>query len=98
MWRRQRGDSYVRTYFSDNSSFVSKEWPIVGFDKSLSPFSAKGDLGSLVEDAEGWIGGMLTGGSGYLGQMDVTYATPMVALLQDMHKHGWKRPNPDVAP
>lgn len=40
--------------------------------------------------------GMLTGGSGYLDQTDVTYATPMVVLFKDMHKHGWKRPKPDV--
>ena len=45
----------------------------------------------LVVDAEGRMGGMLTGGSGFSAKTDVTYATPMVALLQDMHKHGWKR-------
>lgn len=45
-------------------------------------------------DAEGRMGGMLTGGSGFSAKTDVTYATPMVALLQDMHKHGWKRPIP----
>ena len=91
-------ESYVRTYFSENSSFESKEWAILGYDKFFSPFSAKGDSGALVVDAEGRMGGMLTGGSGFFAKTDVTYATPIAALLQDMHKHGWKRPNPDVAP
>lgn len=91
-------ESYVRTHFSENSSLESKEWAILGFDKSFSPFSDVGDSGALVVDAEGRMGGMLTGGSGFSAKTDVTYATPMVALLQDMHKHGWKRPNPDVAP
>lgn len=89
-------DSYVRIYFSDNSPFVPKEWPIVAFDKSFAPFSARGDSGSLVVDAEGRMGCMLTGGSGYMDRTDVTYATPIVVLLKDMHKHGWRRPNPNV--
>lgn len=91
-------DSYVRTYFSDNSSLVSKEWLILGFDKLFSTFWARGDSGSLVVEAEGRMGGMSTGDSGFSGETDVAYATPMVALLQEMHKHGWKRPNPDVTP
>ena len=90
-------ESYVRTYFPENRSFESKEWAIIGYDKT-SPFSVEGDSGALVVDAEGRMGGMLTGGSGSLETTDVTYATPIVALLQDMHKHGWKRPNPNVAP
>lgn len=41
---------------------------------------------------------IVTGGSGFSAETDVTYATPIVAaLLQDMYKHGWKRPNFDVA-
>lgn len=83
-------ESYVCTYSSEKSSFKSKEWAILGYDKSFSPFSTIGDFGALVVDAEGRMGGMLTGSSGFSAQTDVTYATPIVALLQDMHKHGWK--------
>lgn len=91
-------ESYVRTYFNKDSSFESKEWAILGYNNSFSPFSDKGDSGALVVDAEGRLGGMLTGGSGFSATTDVTYATPIVSLLQDMQKHGWMRPNPDVAP
>lgn len=91
-------ESEVRTYFSDNSSLISKKWPILSFDKSFAPFSARGDSGSILVDAKGLMGGMLTGDSGLSAKTDVTYATPMVALLQDMHKHRWKRPSPDLAP
>ncbi len=88
-------ESYVRTYSSEIGSFESKEWAILGYDKSSSPFS---DSGALVVDAEGRMGGMLTGGSGFSAKIDVTYATPIVALLQDMHSHGWKRPKPIMDP
>ena len=91
-------ESYVRTYSSANSSFKSKEWAILGYDKSFYSFSCRGDSGALVVDAEGRMGGMVTGGSGFSEKTDVTYATPMVALLQDIHKHGWKWPNLNVAP
>lgn len=49
-------------------------------------------------DVEGRMGGFLTGGSDFFDQTDITYATPIVALLQDMHKYEWKWPNFDVAP
>ncbi|MCJ1347327.1 hypothetical protein MMC31_005550, partial [Peltigera leucophlebia] len=88
-------ESYVRNY--GKSSFESKDWAILGYNKS-SPFSARGDSGALVVDAEGRMGGMLTGGSGFFNTTDVSYATPIVALFYDMQKHGWKSPNPDVAP
>jgi len=39
-----------------------------------------------VVDVEGRMGGMLTGGSGYSDQTDVTYATPVVILLKDNEK------------
>lgn len=89
--------SYVRTYNTDKSSFESKEWAILSYDNAFSPFSKQGDSDALVVDAKGRMGGIVTGGSGFSAETDVTYATPIVALLQDMHKHGWKRPNFDVA-
>lgn len=91
-------DSYVRTYLPDASSYISKEWAILGLDKSNSPFSALGDSGSLVVDAQGRMGGMLTGGSGFSRGIGITYATPMVALLADMEKCGWHQPNTSAAP
>lgn len=74
-------ESYVPTYFSKNSCLESKEWAILGFDKCFSPFSDGGDSGVLMVDAEGRMGGMLTGSSGFSAKIDVTFATLMVALL-----------------
>lgn len=79
-------ESYVHTYSSANSSFTSKKWAILGYDKSFYSFSCKGDFGALVIDAEGRMGGMVTGGSGFSEKTDVTYATPIIALLQDILK------------
>ena len=81
-------DSYVRTYFSDSSFFVSKEkWPILSFDKPFSSFSARGDSGSLVVDAEGWMGrhvdwrvGLLHFGSGH-SLLTVTLGTSRVLRM-----------------
>ena len=88
--------SYVCIY--SFNLFEFKEWAILSDDKSFSPFSTKEDSAALVVDVEGRMGGFLTGGSDFSDQTDITYATPIVALLQDMHKHEWKWPNFDVAP
>lgn len=93
-----KNEFYVYNYSSKNISFESKKWAILGYDKSFSSFSDKRDSGALVVDVESRMGGMLTGGLGFSAKTDVTYATPIVALPQDMHKHGWKRPNSNVAP
>ena len=90
-------ESYIRTY-AEVGSFKSKEWAIVGFDEPFNPFSKNGDSGALVVDAQGRMGGMLTGGSGKSVVIDVSYATPMVVLLKDMEKHGWPNANTNVAP
>lgn len=48
-------------------------------------------------DAQGWMGGMLTGGLGSEKKIDVTYVTPMEFLLADIEKHGWRKPDTNVA-
>lgn len=65
----------------DAGEIRRKEWAILGYDKFFSPFPTDGDFGALVVDAEGCMGGILTGGSGFSAETDVTYATPIVALL-----------------
>lgn len=87
-------ESYDRTYSSENSSLESKEWAILGYGKSSSLSSARGDSGALVVDAEGRMGGMITGGSGFFAKTDVTYATPMVALLRTCTSMYGRGPNP----
>ena len=95
--------SYTRTYGSDGTPgsqelvFQSQEWAITGLeDFGFHTFSKRGDSGSLVVDAQGRMGGLITDGSSELEVNDVTYATPMVKLLADMERHGWRRPNANV--
>lgn len=88
--------THVRNYVTSKvGTFDAKEWPILAYDKSFSPFSGHGDSGALVVDTRGQMGGMVTSGSGY---SEKTYdAAPIFALLKDMEKNGWRRPNANVA-
>lgn len=66
---------------------MSQEWCVLS---SIStPFSVKGDSGSIVFDLSGRIGGILNGGIGDGHRNDITYVyvTPMEWLLEDSNKH-----------
>ncbi|KAH7170105.1 hypothetical protein EDB81DRAFT_837107 [Dactylonectria macrodidyma] len=75
--------------------FQSEEWCIIGQKRDSEgrriDFSSGGDSGSCVWDSEGRVGGMLTGGngSGSNGAFDISYATPMEWLLDDIKAHGY---------
>lgn len=86
--------SYVR--WDVNEPQTSKQWAIFPFDKSgnsqkghSGPFSGKGDSGSVVVDARGRVGGLITGGAGSSESLDITYATPISFLLKRIHAHGF---------
>ena len=68
--------SYTRKYFANNNIAVSKEWTILFFDKSSSPFSANSDSGSVVVDGAGRVVDILAGGAGIRDSKDITYVTP----------------------
>ena len=74
--------SYVRNYFGDNVSGVSKEWAILPFDNKSGAFSGKGDSGAVVVDGAGRIGGLLTCGGGTADSYDLTYVTPISFVLK----------------
>lgn len=86
--------SLVR-YPSAGLDLTGEEWCIVGaevYRKSTRlPFSTGGDSGACVWDIEKRIGGMMTAGlvNNYGGPMDVTYATPMERLLEDIKSRGF---------
>ncbi|UPL03485.1 hypothetical protein LCI18_014419 [Fusarium solani-melongenae] len=71
----------------------SEEWCILGCGQGFAYqcFSAEGDSGSCIFDLQGRVGGMLTGGGGIgeCGGLDVSYATPMEWLLEDMKRYGY---------
>ena len=85
--------SYTRKYFEDVPPKDSKEWSIFGYDKSRA-FSAKGDSGSAIVDGEGRIGGLLTGGAGTETSLDITYATPISFIMNQIRRHAF---NPQIA-
>jgi hypothetical protein len=76
--------SIVREYYSHDMNIcqTSMEWGIFGYDNQSGAFSKPGDSGSIIADIKGRIGGMLTGGSGKMETLDMTYATPFWWLLK----------------
>ncbi|KAF5704145.1 hypothetical protein FMUND_12688 [Fusarium mundagurra] len=74
---------------------TSSEWCIIGDNA----FSDDGDSGACVFDLEGRIGGIITSGlkaeNNPLGKHDVTYASTIEWLLEDIARHGYdlKLPN-----
>ncbi|CAH0051106.1 unnamed protein product [Clonostachys solani] len=74
----------------------SQEWCIIGMKKDPNQgilaertmFSAQGDSGASVWFLDGRIAGMLTSGR-CSGFVDVTYATPIERLLNDIRERGY---------
>jgi hypothetical protein len=62
------------------------EFAIHTYNHKVGPFSAPGDLGSIVIDGLGHIVGMLTGGSGKTDSTDMTYVTPCFWLEKQIKK------------
>ncbi|CCF32512.1 hypothetical protein CH063_04888 [Colletotrichum higginsianum] len=91
--------SVTRRPITDGQTFISKECCIVG-DRANREFTQHGDSGACVFDLNGRAVAMVTGGIsrqqvskggddyGLDRAMDVTYATPMEWLLEDMKACG----------
>ncbi|KAJ9414973.1 hypothetical protein QL093DRAFT_2105520 [Fusarium oxysporum] len=81
--------SVLRHAFEIAEEVISSEWCIVGLGNA---FSDRGDSGAVVFDLEGRVGGMITAGlrkQDNADGFDVTYATPMQWLLDDIKRHGY---------
>ena len=70
-----------------------KEWCIIPRNSEESAFSAGGDSGSIIVDAKGHIGGLLTAGTGLQHGTDITYAIPIEPLIADIERHGFGKVN-----
>ena len=81
--------SFVREYFLNGTHQTSMEWAILPYDNKSGVFAAPGDSGSIIADAHGRIGGLLTGGAGNMESSDITYATPFFWLLQCIKNNGF---------
>jgi hypothetical protein len=68
--------SGLEAYLCDDLGVESIELAIYNYDKQSGPFSAKGNLGSLVFDGQGHMVGILHSGMPNCGSKHVTYATP----------------------
>ncbi|KAK7409259.1 hypothetical protein QQX98_008569 [Neonectria punicea] len=74
---------------------ISEEWCIIGRKNEKGhgreAFSFEGDSGACVWDVQGRIGGIMAAGGGHrdMGAHDVTYATPIEWLLDDIKGHGF---------
>lgn len=93
--------SYVRHYVSSKvRTFDSKEWPILAYTRSFSHFSEPGDLDECACDRcsgpNGWHS-VYCNGSGYSEKTAGTYAIPILTLLDDMEKNGWRRATANMA-
>ncbi len=71
--------SLARNYKS-LGTFWSRELTIVPYHGARSPFSKRGDSGSIIADRSGRIVALLTGGGGLTDAVDVTFATPYCQL------------------
>jgi len=69
-------ESFVREYCGTPSESTSMEVAIYPYSHQDGAFSAPGDSGSIIADANSRIVGILTGGAGQTNSTDVTYASP----------------------
>ena len=69
-------ESFVREYDEHDIRSRSMQLTIYPSSHKDGAFSAPGDSGSVIADANGRIFGILTGGAGRKDSTDVTYAAP----------------------
>ncbi|RPD77930.1 hypothetical protein L226DRAFT_551669 [Lentinus tigrinus ALCF2SS1-7] len=81
--------SFVREYLDNDETRTSMEWAILPHSKMAGAFSAPGDSGAIIVDGAGRMGGLLTGGAGDADSFDVTYATPMLWLMNRIKASGF---------
>lgn len=73
-------ESFVREYKDYAIYSTSMEIAVYPYSHKDGAFSARGDSGSVVGDANSRIVGMLTGGAGQTDSTDVTYVSPYYFL------------------
>lgn len=71
-WHASRGRCLIQ---------ISKHWPILSLERDLDDFAQECDSGSVVVNASGHIGGLITSGAGSAEGTDIVYATPVALIL-----------------
>jgi hypothetical protein len=91
--------SLVRAKYAGDATKSTREWAIIAAKPRFAPFSSPGDSGALIVDGESRPVAILTGGTPNTEQRpmaDITYATPLVEIFEDMRRHGLVRPSLDL--
>ncbi|KAF8342912.1 uncharacterized protein EI90DRAFT_804213 [Cantharellus anzutake] len=94
-------ESFVREYKDYAIHSTSMEIAVYSYSHKDGAFSASGDSGSVVGDANSRIVGMLTGGAGWNNSTDVTYVSPYYFLDERIKKafpNSYLYPIPDLTP
>lgn len=79
-------ESFVREYKDYAIYSTSMEIAVYPYSHKDDTFSAPGDSGSVVGDANSHIVGMLTSGAGQTDSTDVTYVSPYYFLDERIKK------------
>ncbi|KAL5490711.1 hypothetical protein ACEPAI_5545 [Sanghuangporus weigelae] len=92
-------ESFVRAYKDYAIHTTSMEIAVYPYSHKDGAFSAPGDSGAVVADANSRIVGMLTGGAGQTDSTDVTYVSPYYFLDERIKKafpnsYLYSRPDP----
>ncbi|TDL17861.1 hypothetical protein BD410DRAFT_534844 [Rickenella mellea] len=79
-------ESFVREYDKKGVRATSMELAIYSYGHKDGAFSAPGDSGAIIADGKGGIVGIITGGAGQRGSIDVTYASPFQWVFNERIK------------
>ncbi len=79
-------ESLVRDYNEYGIKSTSMEIAIYSYSHKDGAFSARGDSGSVIGDANSRIIGMLTSGAGQTDSTDITYVSPYYFLDEQIKK------------
>ncbi len=95
-------ESFVREYKDYAIHSTSREVAVYAYSNKDGAFSAPGDSGSVVGDANSSIVGMLTGGAGLTDSTDITYVSAYADLNESIkrafpHSHIFPISNPTQA-
>ncbi|KAI0056726.1 hypothetical protein BV25DRAFT_1831935 [Artomyces pyxidatus] len=78
--------SFTRVCTEAGAEQTSLEVAVLPYDRKRGAFSAPGDSGAIVLERGGRIVGMLTGGGGTAGEIDISYLTPYWWLEEQIQK------------
>jgi len=80
--------AFTRTYSDGKPGVMSREITVLPCSSKSGPYSAKGDLGSVVVDSKSRVCGLLTCGDGDTHVADCTYLTSINFIIKRLEHYG----------